>query len=339
MSLAWRIFWVFWLVLASTAALGIALAWVKAHHSTVWIPVWLLAGVLCSAASWGAARHVGLPLLHVRAGLRALAVGDSSVRLDAATSLRPGAMGQAVIDFDTVAGRLQVRDEMQAAFIRDISHDLRSPLTRMRLALELARRQDATQPLQLDRMEHECERLDKLVAQLLWLALPCGSDQRSSVLVNLNDTVSQAVADAAFESQPKKLQILWERPARPVVVTGHSEQLNSLCENILRNALRYSPQGGAVSVALAARRGKAVLRFADRGPGVPAAAQAHLFEPFFRVDPSQAAGHASLGLGLALAGRVAFEHGGRIRAANRQGGGLRVFVELPLALMPHGASI
>jgi two-component system sensor histidine kinase CpxA len=248
-------------------------------------------------------------------------------------------MGQAVIDFDTVAGRLQVRDEMQAAFIRDISHDLRSPLTRMRLALELARRQDATQPLQLDRMEHECERLDKLVAQLLWLALPCGSDQRSSVLVNLNDTVSQAVADAAFESQPKKLQILWERPARPVVVTGHSEQLNSLCENILRNALRYSPQGGAVSVALAARRGKAVLRFADRGPGVPAAALAHLFEPFFRVDPSQAAGHASLGLGLAIAGRVAFEHGGRIRAANRQGGGLRVFVELPLALMPHGASI
>ncbi len=329
--MVWRVWALLWLVLAQAAALGAVVAWLRAHHHVLWLVLALAAGALGGAVCWGMVRHVALPLAKMRVGMRALAAGDSRVRLQPQESGPLPPLVAWVSDFNAVAARLQARDEAQSAFIRDISHDLRSPLTRMRLALDLARRQDATQPLQFGRIERECEQLDKLVGQLLWLARPGGWQAPTDALVDLADTVSQAVADAVFESQPKQLSILWVRPAYPVLVAGRAEELASLCENILRNAVRFSPMGGVVQVALAARRGRAVLRFADRGPGVPVAAQSKLFEPYFRVDPVQASAQAGHGLGLAIVGRVVADHGGQIRAANRRGGGLRVLIALPLA--------
>ncbi|WP_066269666.1 sensor histidine kinase [Hydrogenophaga palleronii] len=304
-----------------------------------YVPALLLlcALVVSGPICWAMARHISAPVLKVQAGLRTLAKGDLNVRMDGAFAARRDELGALAGDFDTTAQRLQELVTSRETLLRDVSHELRSPLARLRVALDLARRQDTTQPAQHDRIERECERLDALIGQVLklarWRAQPPAVHQP----LDLTLLVTATLADVAYEGAARGQRVAWRAPTSPVWVLGEPAELASMLENVVRNALRFSPDGGQVCVELELRDGQALLTVLDEGPGIAEAELHKVFDAFFRADPSRAPDHKGAGLGLAIAHVVATRHGGGIVAANRPVGGLSVRMRLPLRAVP-GAS-
>jgi two-component system OmpR family sensor kinase len=215
--------------------------------------------------------------------------------------------------------------------LRDISHELRSPLARMRLAVGLARRPTADSERQLDRLEREIERLDDLIGQVLKLARLNGTDapiEREPV--DVDEMIEEIVHDANFEGAAKGCTISVEGSAGQTV-NGNRELLRSAIENVLRNAVRYSPPGAPVEVAVERSDAGLAVSIRDRGPGVPAADLERIFEPFFRVAESRDRDSGGEGIGLAITSQVMRAHGGSATAGNRPAGGLEVRLGLPPA--------
>ena len=183
---------------------------------------------------WALTRHVAAPLDQLRRAARALAAGKLETRSPAALSLRKDEVGLLARDFDAMAGRLQALVDTREQLLRNIAHELRSPLARLRLGVELARRKDERQDLQLDRMERECERLDALVGSTLRLAR-MGALPSPTETLDLANVVDDVVQDARFEAGDRRVSIDWRRPA-PLPVTADRDSLASAIENALRNA-------------------------------------------------------------------------------------------------------
>lgn len=305
----------------------------------------LVSGLVC----WVVARHISAPVLKVQAGLRALARGELEARMGPAAAQRRDELGALAGDFDLTATRLQELVAAQELLLRDVSHELRTPLTRLRLALDLARRGGDGQGAQLDRIERECGRLDALTGQVLKLARlrapppgqgPGHGPSRGERL-DLARVVDDTIADLAYEAQAGGKTVDWHAPADALPLHGIRADLASLLENIVRNALRFTPEGGSVRVVLertsppsdseAEAEAQAVLSVLDRGPGIAPQHLDQVFSPFFQSDAARTPGHTGVGLGLSIAQLVAQRHGGGIELRNREGGGLRVAVTLPLA--------
>jgi len=209
---------------------------------------------------------------------------------------------------------------------------LRSPLARMRLAVGLARQPAADLVRQLDRLEREIERLDGLISQVLKLARLHGTEslfERESV--DVDEVIEEVVRDANFEAAVKGCKVALKGAAQSTV-HGNRELLRSAIENVLRNAVRYSPLGAQVDVAVERDAGLSIL-IRDRGPGVPAGDLERIFEPFYRVAESRDRDSGGEGIGLAITSQVMKAHGGSARAENRLGGGLEVRLSLPLAAL------
>jgi two-component system sensor histidine kinase CpxA len=199
----------------------------------------------------------------------------------------------------------------------------------MRLALGLARQPGADTVRQLDRMDREIERLDALISQVLKLARLNGTDvpfEREPF--DVDEMLDEVVRDAAFEGTAKGCAVETLGTAHSVV-SGNRDLLRSAIENVLRNAVRYSPHGAPVEVAV--ERGAAGLTISvrDRGPGVPAGELERIFEPFYRVAESRDRDTGGEGIGLAITSQVMRAHGGTARADNRAGGGFEVRLNLP----------
>jgi two-component system sensor histidine kinase CpxA len=228
-----------------------------------------------------------------------------------------------------MADRLRANRDTITQLLRDISHELRSPLARMRLALGLARQPTGDLQRQLDRLELEIERLDALISQVLKLARLHGHDalfERESV--DLDEVIEEVVRDARFEGAAKNCRIEIKGLAR-ATVHGNRELLRSAIENVLRNAVRYSPSEAAVEVSVERSGAGLCILIGDRGPGVPASDLERIFEPFYRVAESRDRDSGGEGIGLAITSQVLKAHGGAARAANRPGGGFEVQLELP----------
>lgn len=295
----------------------------------VLVLLFLCAVCVSGLACWVVARHIMRPVLGVQQGLRSLARGELGVRMAPALAGRQDELGALAADFDATAQRLQELVAAQEMLLRDVSHELRSPLTRLRLALELARRGGPAMAAQLDRIERECGRLDALTGQVLQLARLREPRAPIRVPLDLVALVADTVADVAYEAEAAGKAVAWRPPATPVPVHGAAAELASMLENVLRNALRFTPRGERVDVALDMQAGSAVLSVRDRGPGIAPAHLDQVFAPFFQSDPARSSGHDGAGLGLAIAQRVAQRHAGQIRLANRVGGGLSVDIRLP----------
>ena len=230
-----------------------------------------------------------------------------------------------------MAAQLEQLITQREILLRDVSHELRSPLTRLRMALALAQRRDTgAAAVELERIELEADRLAKLIDQVLVLASSDGEDtttRREPVdLVALLDGV---VADARFEQPDRDIQ--WPGAAT-CAVSADSAALTSAIENVVRNALTHSPSDQPVELALACPAdGWVELCVGDRGPGVPDSDLERIFEPFFQVEPSRAHDTPGFGIGLAISARIVRAHGGRIVAHNRPDGGLTVCLTLPAA--------
>ena len=280
------------------------------------------------------ARSLSAPVRMLRDATQKLAGGDLSVRVSPYLGDRRDETGELGRDFDRMAERIGDLLASQRRLLRDISHELRSPLARLNVALGLARRKAGPDAQgSLDRMEREADRLNGLIGELLTLALlesePRGIER---VPVDLQLLVREIVEDADFEANiaNRRVRVAQEVPAS---VAGVPELLRRAVENVVRNAVRFTPENTTVEVRLSRPEGVSVpavrISVRDHGPGVPEDALDKLFEPFYRVADSRDRQSGGTGIGLAITRRAVKLHGGTVRAFNTPGGGMDVVLELP----------
>jgi len=238
-----------------------------------------------------------------------------------------------VRDFDSMAGRLQAMVKAQSRLWSDISHELRSPLARLSVALELARQRSGPNATgALERITLESERLNELIGRLLTIArLDSGEDKVEKSPVPLEELVSEVAKDAEFEAQSRQCHVKFTS-REDFTLMGNATLLRSAVENVVRNAIRYTKEGTNVEILLAGddRAKTALLTIDDSGPGVPPDALDKIFRPFYRIDDARGRQTGGVGLGLAITERSVLLHGGTIRALNRPEGGLRVEIRLPV---------
>jgi two-component system sensor histidine kinase CpxA len=326
-------------------------------------------GILIAVLSSGLvcyilARYLTSPIVQLRSATQKLASGDLTARAGMPASRRHDEMAELMRDFDRMAERLENLVNAQSRLLTDISHELRSPLARLNVALELARQRSGPEARSaLDRIDRETNRLNELIQKLLTIArLEAGEESIEKVPVHLEQIINEIARDAAFEAQSRHCEVE-ATVVDDCVVVGSPSLLHSAIENVVRNAIRYTQPGTSVEVRLEQGVGlpsiglqgsqkitlqnlgsqdtglkndgvgkpEAVVRVTDSGPGVPEDALDKLFLPFYRIDDARGRQTGGVGLGLAITDRAVRLHGGSIRVSNRPQGGLMVEIRLPLS--------
>jgi two-component system sensor histidine kinase CpxA len=282
------------------------------------------------------ARYLSDPIRHLRAATRSIADGDLGVRVSSLMGARRDELAMLALDFDVMAERLRALLQSQRELLRDVSHELRSPLARLQIALGLARRPNANLEQEFDRIERETGRLDELIGEILSLSrLDDPARALVSEPVNLDELLETLLENARIEAEPHAITLQFDSSAA-LSVKGDRELIYRALENVLRNAVRFSPDGATVELAIEQRAQQAVIRIGDHGPGVPPASLERIFEPFFCVAQARDRDSAGYGIGLAITARVAALHGGSVSARNGAQGGLQVEFCLPLAQLRLG---
>jgi two-component system, OmpR family, sensor histidine kinase CpxA len=291
----------------------------------------LVSGFVCYVL----ARYLTSDVRRLRAATQQLAAGDLNARADAPSGGRRDEIAELVRDFNTMASRLQDLVSAQSRLLNDISHELRSPLARLSVALGLAWQRSGNEAHgALERIELEANRLNELIGRLLTLArLEGGEDALRRTPIPLDELVQNIALDADFEAQGRHCRVT-SVTAEGITVFGSAALLHSAIENVVRNAMRHTPEGTEVDVQLTREaeqgRAEAVIRVADHGPGVPKESLEKLFRPFYRLDDARGRQTGGVGLGLAITARAVKLHGGTVRASNRSEGGLMVEIRLPM---------
>lgn len=290
----------------------------------------VLALIVSGAVSYLLARAISNPVRDLRSATVALAEGNMGSRVSPSVGKRRDELGMLARDFDAMAEKLQRAAAQQTELSRNISHELRSPLARLKVAMELAKRKTGELP-EFDRIDEETERLDRLIGQILSYTRMESSSVSELSPVDLADLVQEVVENVNFECRAEGYDgvgveaILDASPT----ITGFGEPLMSAIENIVRNAVRHSPPREQVTVRLSEEDGAAIVEISDKGEGVPDDELTRLFEPFFRTRSATADNsRPGTGLGLAIAARAIKLNGGTVVARNRDGGGLQVTISL-----------
>lgn len=295
-----------------------------------WLYFLLLAFVVSAAVSYLLARAITKPVRRLREATVAIASGNLDARVTESVGARRDEIGHLARDFDRMADELQESWQQKTELTRNVSHELRSPLARLRVALELARRQAGDLP-EFARIDSEAERLDELVGQILdYAKLETRADDESAS-IQLDELLHQVVEDARYECRSSGFEgvAIELNVAGALQIDGYATALSSAIENVLRNAIRHSPPDGTISASLFRESAHAVIEIEDQGPGVPKSEFEQLFEPFFRSS-SQTGHPDGSGLGLAIARRAVHKNHGTISAGNAVGGGLRVTIRIRL---------
>ena len=295
------------------------------------LAVVLAAGALCYLL----ARYIVAPVVKLREVTRQVTQGDLSARVGPGLGGRRDELAAMGHDFDEMAGRIETLVGAQTRLLRDISHELRSPLARLSVALDLARkRAGAAAAGDLDRIEREAKRLNEMIGQLLALSRwESDGDRLRAETVDLAALVRDVGSDADFEAQGRNCSVVVEE-CEACAIQGTQQLLRSAVENVVRNAVRYTPEGSAVKISLRCLRenggGEAVITVKDEGAGVPEEWLKEIFRPFYRMDDSRTRETGGTGLGLAITERAVRLHGGTARASNLPGGGFVVELRIPV---------
>jgi two-component system, OmpR family, sensor histidine kinase CpxA len=293
-----------------------------------WGVALLVSGFICYLLT----RYLTAPILRLREASQQLAAGDLSIRAAAGVERRHDELGDLVRDFNAMACRIEELVSRQQQLISDVSHELRSPLARLYVALDLGRERKGNDPA-FDHMEKDIGLLNEMIGRLLIVArLDTSAPPVPKMSVNLTEIVSQIARDADFESRELNGSLKLSAHEQ-FFVQGDAKLLQSAIENVVRNAIGYTEAGTSVEVLLQSeRRSNASfvrLTVRDYGPGVPASELVNIFQPFYRVSNARDRQSGGAGLGLAIAERVILIHGGTIRAENTAPRGLQVEILLP----------
>ncbi len=282
-----------------------------------------LAGLLITAVvlCYWLALYLTSPIRKLREATNKLADGDLKTRVATRVGRRRDEIADLARDFDVMAERIESLITSQQRLNRDISHELRSPLARLNVALEIAKRKSNPETLPIfERIEMESTRLNEMISRLLTLAkLESGAEDVERVRLDFAEIVRDVAADADFEAQANG-KFVEVSSADSCPIMGSENLLRSAVENVLRNAVRYTAERTVVDVSLKSNNGHAILRISDHGGGVPEDELPNLFRPFYRVGEARERKTGGIGLGLAIAERAVKAHKGTIIAKNHNGG-------------------
>lgn len=281
--------------------------------------------------SWILTRMFTRPIQLLRESTIRLGNGALATRSAPHISCRSDELGELARSFDMMAGQLDQLIGSHKQLLRDISHELRSPLARLQVALELARNTASAQAEpELDRIALEAERLNELIGEVLTLArFDQGAVQATPAMIDLDQLLGDIASDAAFEAEAMNKRIeMDELPCCNLM--ADRVWLGRALDNVIRNAIRHTPIDSCVEISLTCAADSAAIHIRDHGSGVNALKLPHLFEPFFRASDAREHDNSGYGLGLAIARRAVELHAGTITAHNHADGGLEVIIDLPL---------
>jgi two-component system sensor histidine kinase CpxA len=316
----------------------------RAHRSPIWrflnprflsvrlLVIFIVASIFCYWLAW----YLTAPVRKLRTATQQLASGDLKARVVPNLGSRRDELTDLGHDFDVMAERIEALINSQSRLLRDISHELRSPLARLNVALELARqRSDSEAGESLDRIEREAERMNELIGQLRTLTLlESGAEDMDKAPFDVSSVVKAIAEDADFEARNRNRSVKIVLNEN-IVIDGSEELLRRAIENTVRNALRYTAEGTEVEISLQRKKinGKeyAVTKVRDHGLGVPESALDSLFQPFYRISDARDRQSGGMGIGLAITDRSVRLHGGTVKAANHPGGGLVIEIVLPVS--------
>ncbi len=286
----------------------------------------------CAGLSYFIARYLSRPMADLRRAATRLAKGDLAARVGNKFAGRHDEAAELIREFDQMAARVADLIEAQQRLIGDVSHEIKSPLARLNMALGLARR-DAEQyaPKQFERIQREIDSISVLVQELLVLA-----SMDTAAVRQLDDRidgvalVSDVVADVGFENPDRVDDIVYTKPDHEICVLGDRSLLGRAIENVLRNAVFYTLPGARIEVRWEPSiPGRSSLVIVDNGPGVPEQSLPHLFDPFYRVDDARTRQTGGTGIGLAICRRAIDLHHGTVSARNVSPHGLAIVIDLP----------
>ncbi|EAU54302.1 histidine kinase [Mariprofundus ferrooxydans] len=281
--------------------------------------------------SWLLTRMFTRPIRQLQERTVLLGQGSLSTRSPENISTRKDELGDLGRSFDAMAVQLDTLINSHKQLLRDISHELRSPLARLQVALELARNDAGGKAgAELDRIDMEAERLNELIGEVLALArFEEGAVQARMSRLKLDDMLREIAADATFEAEPAG-KIVVTTDFAVCYIMADQLWISRALDNVMRNAIRHTAANSSIEVTLTVQENRACVGIRDHGEGVAETQLAHLFDPFFRISEAREHDGSGYGLGLAIAKRAVELHGGSILARNHPDGGLQVDIGLPL---------
>jgi two-component system sensor histidine kinase CpxA len=289
-----------------------------------------LALIISTFVCYFLARYLTSPILRLRGVAQEITAGHLSVRVHQDLANRRDEVGDLVRDFNRMADTAEQLISSQRQLLYDVSHELRSPLARMNVAIDLLRDRVKSDPA-LDRIEVDIQRLNEMISRLLMMTkLEAAPRVSYSETVLLHDLVESVADDADFEAQENGSRVTVFQSCG-VSLAGDYNLLRSALENVVRNAVRYTEASTHVEIRLQQEGGEAIISVRDHGEGIPESELGNIFEPFYRVSDSESRDTSGVGLGLSITERIVRLHGGRIGATNAKSGGLLVTIHLPVS--------
>lgn len=289
----------------------------------------LVSGLIC----YFLARYISKPIVKLRAAVNQVEQGNYDHKVAAEFKNRSDEIADLASDFDRMSDEIKNQFQQREELLRDISHELRSPLARMRVASELIKEKiDASNSSEIDRIECEISRLDDLIGEIIdFSKLTNQSSQVNKQQINLVELIQQIIADVNFEGESTHKQATFNTSYTRVDIYANKTLIMRAIENVLRNALKYSANDTDVTCSLALENHQAIIAVADKGPGVPEHELEQIFEPFYRTSKSRDRKSGGTGLGLAISKQAIEVHQGEIKANNGEEHGLVVTIRLPLS--------
>jgi signal transduction histidine kinase len=293
--------------------------------------IFIVASIFCSWLAW----YLTAPVRKMRTVTQQIAEGDLKSRVGSYFGSRRDELSDLGRDLDLMGERIESLLSAQSRLLRDISHELRSPLARLNVALELARQRSGKEAGDsLDRIEREAKRLNDLIGQLRTLTLlESGAEEMNKKPLDLSLLVKKIADDADFEARNRNRSVDLTLNEN-ITIKGSEELLHRALENVVRNAVRYTAEGTEVEISLQSQKGdgkeNAVFVVRDHGTGVPESALDLLFQPFYRISDARDRHSGGMGIGLSITDRAVKLHGGTVTAENHPDGGLLIKVTLPV---------
>jgi two-component system sensor histidine kinase CpxA len=319
---------------------ALVLQWERTGPPSLFFGSWLgylrLAGLLLTAVvvCYLLAMYLTTPIRKLREATQRLAAGDLQTRVAPRIGRRRDELADLARDFDEMAERIESLIMSQQRLSRDISHELRSPLARMNVALGIAKQKGSPEVVQqLSRIETEAERLNEMIGRILTLSkLESGAEDYKKEVIDLVEVVASVVEDADFEAKPLGKSVTLNGNGS-CLVDGNEALLRSAVENVLRNAVRYTKEGTSVDVSVVKNGGRVRVLVLDHGGGVAEEELRNLFKPFYRIGEARERSTGGIGLGLAIARSAVAAHEGSISAKNTNDG---LQIEISLRCTPDG---